>query len=64
MTYLEIHITLYCLILILGELKEMIERDFGSVQSMQDQLSATSVAIQGSGWGWLVRQLYGVLYVE
>ena len=39
-----------------GELKTMIERDFGSVQAMQDQLSATSIAVQGSGWGWLVWQ--------
>ena len=50
--------------MMVGDLKAMIERDFGSVQTMQDQLSAASVAIQGSGWGWLVRQLYGVLYVE
>ena len=40
---------------VLGDLKNIIERDFGSVQAMQDQLSATSIAIQGSGWGWLVR---------
>lgn len=38
----------------LGDLKEMIERDFGSIQAMQDQLSAASIAVQGSGWGWLV----------
>ena len=42
----------------------MIEREFGSVQAMQEQLSALSIAVQGSGWGWLVRQLNGVLYVE
>ena len=47
-----------------GDLKAMIEREFGSVQAMQDQLSAMSIAVQGSGWGWLVRQLNGVLYVE
>ena len=28
-------------------------RDFGSVQAMQDKLSASTVAVQGSGWGWL-----------
>ena len=44
-----------------GELKTMIERDFGSVQAMQDQLSAASIAMQGSGWGWLIRQLNDVL---
>ena len=48
-------ISYYCLIMV-GELKTMIERDFGSVQAMQDQLSAASIAVQGSGWGWLVRQ--------
>jgi len=33
-------------------LKE-IERDFGSLQAMRDKLSASTVAVQGSGWGWL-----------
>ena len=28
-------------------------RDFGSLENMQNQLSAASVAVQGSGWGWL-----------
>ena len=50
--------------MMVGDLKAMIERDFGSVQAMQDQLSAASVAVQGSGWGWLVRQLNVVLCVE
>jgi len=36
-----------------GELLEAINRDFGSVQAMQDKLSASTVAVQGSGWGWL-----------
>ena len=42
---------------LLGELKALIERDFGSVETMQKQLSAASVAVQGSGWGWLVRNI-------
>ena len=36
-----------------GALKHAIERDFGSVEQMIEKLSASSVAIQGSGWGWL-----------
>ncbi len=30
-----------------------IERDFGSVDKMKEKLSASTVAVQGSGWGWL-----------
>jgi len=36
-----------------GALKQAIERDFGSLDQMIEKLSAASVAIQGSGWGWL-----------
>nr|AGS15319.1 manganese superoxide dismutase [Pinctada fucata] len=36
-----------------GDLREMICRDFGSVEDMKKEMSAASVAIQGSGWGWL-----------
>lgn len=36
-----------------GALVEAINKDFGSLQNLIDQLSAKSVAIQGSGWGWL-----------
>lgn len=36
-----------------GSLLRAIESDFGSVQSLQSVLSAASVGIQGSGWGWL-----------
>jgi Fe-Mn family superoxide dismutase len=32
---------------------EAIKRDFGSLESMQDKLSGSTVAVQGSGWGWL-----------
>ena len=35
------------------ELKKAIERDFGSVDNMKSQLSTMTVAVQGSGWGWL-----------
>ncbi len=36
-----------------GELVEAINQEFGSLQTLIDQLSAKAVAIQGSGWGWL-----------
>jgi len=35
------------------ELAAAITRDFGSFQAMKDKLSASTVAVQGSGWGWL-----------
>ncbi|XP_059215504.1 superoxide dismutase [Mn], mitochondrial-like [Centropristis striata] len=36
-----------------GELMEAIKRDFGSFQKMKESMSAASVGVQGSGWGWL-----------
>ena len=36
-----------------AELATAIDQEFGSLQNLIDQLSAKSVAIQGSGWGWL-----------
>ena len=35
------------------DLKKAIERDFGSLENMKTQLSGMTVAVQGSGWGWL-----------
>lgn len=36
-----------------GALLSAIERDFGSVATLKQKLSAATVGIQGSGWGWL-----------
>lgn len=36
-----------------GDLLAAIKRDFGSFSNLQTQLSASTVAVQGSGWGWL-----------
>lgn len=36
-----------------GELGAAIQAEFGSVDALIEKLSAASVAIQGSGWGWL-----------
>lgn len=36
-----------------GPLKDVIEASYGDVESMKKELSAMSVGVQGSGWGWL-----------
>ena len=36
-----------------GDLAKAIERDFQSFDLFKERLSAASIAIQGSGWGWL-----------
>lgn len=36
-----------------GDLAQAIEKEFGSLQTLIDQMSAKSAAVQGSGWGWL-----------
>ena len=38
-----------------GPLKTAIIRDFGSVEEFKKTFNAKTAAIQGSGWGWLVR---------
>ena len=37
-----------------GELKAMVERDFGSGETMLEKLATESAEHFGSGWGWLV----------
>lgn len=34
-------------------LGKMIERDFGSFETFKEKFQAETIAIQGSGWGWL-----------
>ena len=36
-----------------GALLKAIEAQFGSLASLQETMSAQSVGVQGSGWGWL-----------
>ena len=36
-----------------GELKQAIDKKFGSLQSFIEKFSAKAIAIQGSGWCWL-----------
>jgi len=36
-----------------GPLIDQIRKDFGSVEKMQERMSALAVSVQGSGWAWL-----------
>jgi Fe-Mn family superoxide dismutase len=36
-----------------GALEAAINERFGSLEDMKVEMSATTVAVQGSGWGWL-----------
>jgi len=36
-----------------GDLMAQITKDFGSFDAMKKMLSGSTVAVQGSGWGWL-----------
>lgn len=36
-----------------GELMNAVRKDFGSFDNFKSQLSAITIGIQGSGWGWL-----------
>jgi superoxide dismutase len=38
-----------------GPLEKAFARDFGSLDEFKKNFNATTAAIQGSGWGWLVR---------
>jgi len=36
-----------------GKLKELIIRDFGSLDNLKNEVNTATAAIQGSGWGWV-----------
>lgn len=36
-----------------GALKQAIEQRFGNMENFKKEMSAATVAVQGSGWGWL-----------
>lgn len=36
-----------------GSIEVAIRESFGDFKNMKDQLTAKTIAIQGSGWGWL-----------
>jgi Fe-Mn family superoxide dismutase len=43
----------YVYLLFTDELEDAIKKDFGSLDNLKAQLSAVTVGVQGSGWGWL-----------
>lgn len=47
------HLRKLIIVFISGELLEAIKRDFGSFEKFKEKLTTSSVAVQGSGWGWL-----------
>ena len=46
-----------------GDLKEALERDFGSVEAFRDQFKRAATEIFGSGWVWLAEDKAGVLHI-
>ena len=36
-----------------GDLRTLIESQYGSLETLQTTMTNTTVAVQGSGWGWL-----------
>jgi superoxide dismutase, Fe-Mn family len=46
-----------------GELKEAIEKAFGSFDSFKEQFTKASVTLFGSGWAWLVVNAEGALEI-
>lgn len=47
----------------LTALKSVLERDFGSVQSMREQFGDAALAMTAAGWTWLVRRSNGQLAI-
>ncbi len=39
-----------------AELKNTLEKNFGSIENFQSQFTKTAIAHFGSGWAWLVRE--------
>ncbi|KIM27534.1 hypothetical protein M408DRAFT_24465 [Serendipita vermifera MAFF 305830] len=46
-----------------GPLADAINQNFGSLDEMKKQFNAATLAIQGSGWGWLVLKPNGSLAI-
>lgn len=46
-----------------GELKEAIERDFGSLEEFMNQFSNAAATLFGSGWAWLASDDQGKLEI-
>lgn len=46
-----------------GELKAAIEKAFGSVEQLREQMERDAVALFGSGWVWLAADIHGELSI-
>lgn len=46
-----------------GDIRKLIERDFGSFEKFKDQFSSTAVKLFGAGWAWLAQDDSGKLEI-
>lgn len=46
-----------------GQLKALIERDFGSLESFKEKFSTAAAGLFGSGWAWLAQDKQGKLEI-
>jgi len=46
-----------------GELTKAIDRDFGSLDVVKEQMTRAAIGLFGSGWAWLVKDVSGRLAV-
>jgi Fe-Mn family superoxide dismutase len=46
-----------------GELKEAIDKTFGSFENFKKEFTEKTVSVFGSGWGWLVKDINGSLLI-
>lgn len=44
-----------------GQIAELIDRDFGSIDAFKEQFGEMSLKLFGSGWAWLVQDAVGKL---
>ena len=47
-----------------GPLEKALAQDFGSFDEFKKIFNTTTAAIQGSGWGWLVRLIFCFLTIS
>lgn len=48
----------------LGDLLAAIEKDFGSFDIFRAEMTAKTIAVEGSGWGWLVSGFYSLQIIS
>lgn len=46
-----------------GEIKSLIERDFGNFESFKEEFSSTAIKLFGAGWAWLAQNKEGKLEI-